>query len=406
MKEWDNCLIDDLGTIVGGSTPRTSISEYWDGSIPWITPRDMSQQTGEKYISNGERFITEKGLENSSAKLLPKGTVLFTSRAPIGYIGIASQELVTNQGFKSIIVNEKNDNEFVYYLLKFSLNKIIGMAGGSTFKEINSSSFKKIEIKVPPLSTQHRIAAILSALDDKIENNRRICETLEQLAQAVFKRWFVDFDFPDAQGRPYKSSGGRMVESELGLIPEGWEVGVLNDLVTNINESCKTNNKKLPYLPIDVIPKSKLGIENYDSWENAKSSLIKFKEDDIIIGAMRIYFHRVVLSPFSGITRTTCIILRPKSKSDRLFSLFHVNQDNFIEWASNNSKGSTMPYAFWNNGIENHKIVIPPVCYREEFEKIISPLVQIIKTDYKNSISLQQTRDTLLPKLMSGEVEV
>ena len=176
---WRKCIINDLGKIVNGGTPKTSISEFWDGDVSWITPRDMSQQLNKKYISEGARYITDIGLNNSSAKILPKGTVLFTSRAPIGYLGIASQDLATNQGFKNIIVNEENNNEFVYYLLKYSITKIINLAGGSTFKEINTSSFRQIEIEVPHLLTQQKIASILFSLDDKIENNRKTCEKVE-----------------------------------------------------------------------------------------------------------------------------------------------------------------------------------------------------------------------------------
>jgi type I restriction enzyme S subunit len=208
--------LSEIGQIVAGGTPKTKIEEYWNGDVPWITPKDLSSHAG-MYISRGERNISQVGLDNSSAKLLPKGTVLFTSRAPIGYVAIARNEVTTNQGFKSIIVNDEHDNIFTYYLLKNNIDIIENHANGSTFKEISGSVMKSLEFGIPSLREQKAIAHILSTLDDKIEVNNQINKTLENMAQAIFKQWFVDFEFPNEDGEPYKSSGGEMIESELGI---------------------------------------------------------------------------------------------------------------------------------------------------------------------------------------------
>ena len=222
--------LSEIGQIVAGGTPKTKIEEYWNGDVPWITPKDLSSHAG-MYISRGERNISQVGLDNSSAKLLPKGTVLFTSRAPIGYVAIARNEVTTNQGFKSIIVDDENDNIFIYYLLKNNIDIIENHANGSTFKEISGSVMKSLEFGIPSLREQKAIAHILSTLDDKIEVNNQINKTLENMAQAIFKQWFVDFEFSNEDGEPYKSSGGEMIDSELGEIPEGWETVKLGDYV-------------------------------------------------------------------------------------------------------------------------------------------------------------------------------
>ncbi|HHE8716738.1 TPA: restriction endonuclease subunit S, partial [Haemophilus influenzae] len=194
MSNWKVMKLSEVATIVGGGTPSSSKSEYFEnGNIPWITPKDLSGYN-KRYISKGERNITELGLKNSSAKLLPKNTVLLTSRAPIGYIAIASNEISTNQGFKSLVLNDGHIPEFFYYLLKNNVHILESRATGSTFKEISGQILKDTELSIPTPDIQQKIVDILSPLDDKIELNTQINQTLEQIAQALFKSWFVDFD--------------------------------------------------------------------------------------------------------------------------------------------------------------------------------------------------------------------
>ena len=179
MGRWKICTISDLGTVVGGATPSTRKREnYEGGTIPWITPKDLSG-VSRRFISHGERNITQQGLESCSAQLLPPETVLFSSRAPIGYVAIAEKELCTNQGFKSIIPNKDTDFMFLYYLLKFNKDKIEGYGSGTTFKEVSGASMRKIEVSVPELKEeQRRIARVLSIIDTKIENNTLINDNL------------------------------------------------------------------------------------------------------------------------------------------------------------------------------------------------------------------------------------
>ncbi|QGH04651.1 restriction endonuclease subunit S [Streptococcus dysgalactiae] len=174
MSEWKNCTLGDLGEVVGGGTPSTKKPEYYGGDIAWITPKDLSTFSG-RFIKHGERNITEEGLKGSSARLMPKNTILFSSRAPIGYVAIAENEVSTNQGFKSIVPNDDTDYLFLYYLLKFNKDKIENMGSGTTFKEVSGKTVKAIDVTVPSnKEKQHEIAKILGSLDDKIENNRKI----------------------------------------------------------------------------------------------------------------------------------------------------------------------------------------------------------------------------------------
>lgn len=179
MGAWKTCTIADIGTVVGGATPSTKRSDNYDnGTIAWITPKDLSSFSG-RYIKSGERKITEAGLRSCSAQMMPKNTVLFSSRAPIGYIAIANNELCTNQGFKSVIPNADTDPLFLYYLLKYNKDRIENMGSGTTFKEVSGSTMKGIVISVPTsLNEQIAISSTLGAIDDKIEENTAINENL------------------------------------------------------------------------------------------------------------------------------------------------------------------------------------------------------------------------------------
>ena len=179
MARWTECKILDIGTVVGGATPSTKKAEnYEGGTIPWITPKDLSTLNG-RYIKHGSRNITVKGLKSCSTQLLPKNTVLFSSRAPIGYIAIAENEVCTNQGFKSVIPNENTDPLFLFYLLKYNKEKIENMGSGTTFKEVSGNTMKNIIVKVPnDILIQRKISSILGSIDDKIELNNKINNNL------------------------------------------------------------------------------------------------------------------------------------------------------------------------------------------------------------------------------------
>lgn len=176
--EWMETTLGELGDIVGGATPSTKREEFYGGNIAWITPKDLSLFKG-RYILFGERNITEAGLASCSAQMMPPNTVLFTSRAPIGYVAIAGQSVCTNQGFKSIVPHECVNPLFLYYLLKFNKDRIEAMGSGTTFKEVSGKIMKAVQVSVPcKMEDQKKIASILDSIDSKIENNAKINDNL------------------------------------------------------------------------------------------------------------------------------------------------------------------------------------------------------------------------------------
>ena len=182
----------DLGKIVGGATPSTKYSEYYDGEIAWITPKDLSGYRMRR-ISCGQRNITQKGFDSCSTQMLPKGSILFSSRAPIGYVAIAENSLCTNQGFKSIVPDEKIVSSlYLYYLLKYYTPNIEAMASGTTFKEVSGTTMKNFKVTIhKSIEEQERIAQILSSFDDQIETNKQIIDNLDEQIALTFEQSFL-----------------------------------------------------------------------------------------------------------------------------------------------------------------------------------------------------------------------
>lgn len=299
------------------------------------------------------------------------------------------------------------DFNFFYYLLKYL--KLNELNSDSAVPGLNRKAAYSQKVRLPKsIAEQKQIASILSSLDDKIELNRKMNKTLEEIGKALFKHWFVDFEFPDENGKSYKSSGGKMVNSKIGEIPKGWEIKKISSLLELVKDGYRGNNKidKIPYLPIDKIESESLGINEIASHEDAKSSLTKFKENDILFGAMRPYFFKVAIAPFDGLTRTTCFVLRPKDHNYLSFLLFYIFRQKFIDTATTRSQGSTIPYAKWSGSLSDLPIPTPPLLLVMSFNEIISSQIEKIKFSYFNSQALQSLRDSLLPRLMSGRLRV
>ena len=223
MTEWKTYKLGDICIrVCSGGTPKSTEPTYYDGDIPWLNTKEITFNR----IYSTERSITQKGLDNSSAKWIDANCVIVAMYgATAAKVAINKIPLTTNQACCNLSIDEKiADYHYVYYWLCANYTELASLANGGAQQNLNAQQIKDFEISLPPLEEQRRIAGILGAIDDKIENNRRINTNLELQAQALYKQWFVDFEFPNEEGKPYKSSGGKMVDSELGPIPDGWSV--------------------------------------------------------------------------------------------------------------------------------------------------------------------------------------
>ncbi len=309
-----------------------------------------------------------------------------------------------------------NDPRFCYYLLKSmdfdSLN------AGSGVPTLNRNHLHPLPVEIPPISEQKKISDILGLIDDQISLCNKINTSLQDLIQVIFKSWFIDFDpvkanqkslkingISDADARLFPSS---FSESNLGLIPSDWEVGQLGDLVSLKNERVKpsADTERLPYVPIESISPINPFLSDTKDGREAKSSLVLFKKNDILFGAMRPYFHKVCLAPFDGVTRTTVFTLSSKNINAVEYALFHIFDKSTIEYATQHSEGSTIPYAKWKNSLEKMPVVIAPRKLQERFSELASPLIDIGNKNVEKARSLKALSDLILPSLIKGKINL
>lgn len=404
MSMWREMKIEDFCEVIGGGTPSTKEDSYYGGDISWITPRDLTNYKN-RFISRGERNITALGLKNSSARLLPKNSILLTSRAPIGYLAISEREVCTNQGFKSLIIDtEKADYKFVYYLLKSNIERIKGLGTGTTFDEISGSVVKNLKFLLPPLATQTAIAEILSSLDDKIELNNKINQELENLAQTLFKRWFIDFEFPDENGNPYKSSGGEMVDSELGEIPKGWTVETLKDeFILNMGQSPKGDTyNELNEGMVFYQGRSDFGFRFPSVRMYTVDPKKMAKKYETLIS---------VRAPVGDINmaKTDCCIGRGIGSISHPQNFFSYTYHKILsiqdELKSYDNEGTVFG-SINKETLGNIKTVKPQISIALQFNGLTIDKDSLIYKLTSENEELTNLRDTLLPKLISGELEV
>lgn len=290
----------------------------------------------------------------------------------------------------------KLDIHYFLYALNEQLALPKSISSGSTTKFLTMSMLKPLSVPCPTISVQHRIASILSAYDDLIENNRRQIKLLEEVAQRLYREWFVELRFP----------GHESVKVVDG-VPEGWMKGTLNTIAefTGKKANKAERERYKCYLPIDCLPKKSLAYINHDNISNAESSLLSFAEYDIIFGAMRPYFHKVVIAQEEGLTRSTCFVINSRSKEYWSYVCMLLFSEEAIDYATHVSVGTTMPYVRWKD-FERMPVLIPSQKVAAHFHEMLLPIIQKISCIAKHIALLSEARDRLLPKLMSGEMEV
>ena len=388
---WKTYKLSDIGTVVGGATPSTTVERFYGGDIPWLTPKDLSNFQ-DRYIERGERNITQEGLNSCSAHLLPENSVLFSSRAPIGYVAIAKNPIATNQGFKSIIPNANVDSLFLYYALKYNKEKIEAMGSGTTFKEVSGAIMKNFEISLPPLEEQRRIAGILGAIDDKIENNRRINTNLELQAQALYKQWFVDNRKDDWE------------EKQLGEIALHITDGVHNTVIDSPNGeyyllSCK--NIKSGQL---FIGSNERRIDHETFTKLRKRT--RLSHGDILVTSVGTVgeMYLVNESPSNYEFQRSVAIIKPNNDIISSYFLYAalLYQQNEIKHLAH---GAVQQCIFISD-LKEYSLIVPNKDDISAFDAVVAPMFNKIGELQNENETLATLRDTLLPKLMNGEIKL
>ena len=397
--------INDIGEVVSGGTPSTSKNEYWYGDIGWITPKDLSSYD-DIYISRGERNISSEGLNNSSAKLVPKNTVLMTSRAPIGYIAIANNELSTNQGFKSLICNEKICHyKYFYYWLKLNIKYIINNSNGSTFKEISGGTFKNLELSLPSLNEQKAMSSVLWTIDEKISVLKRINKNLLSIADAIYKKEFQNFD---------TYSEDELIASDFGLIPKNWHYKTLDE-ISDVGIG-KTPPRKetwwfseqegVKWVSIKDLGNSGTYIfetSEYLTNEAIEKFNVKLIPINTVILSFKLTVGRIGITTEEMVTNEAIAHFKLSENSviTKEYLYLYLKNFNYEELGSTSSIAKAI-----NSKIVKKIPILIPNNKINEFKDLFENLFNKIKSNQLEINKLTKLRDTLLPKLMSGEIDV
>ena len=378
--------ISEIGEVIGGGTPSTKNEEYWNGDIPWISPKDLTGYTSV-FIRHGESNITEKGLNKSGTKLLPKNTVLFSSRAPIGYVALAANPICTNQGFKSIVCNEQLINPlYLYYYLKVNLDYIKLFGSGATFPEISGSALRNIKISIfENVERQIAVANAIYKYDELIELNNKRIKLLEQAAEELYKEWFVRFRFPNYQNTEFENG-----------IPKGWEIKRIKEVCSitaggdrpECFSETKSENCSVPIFSNGITDD---GLYGYTDRARIHSESVTISAR----GTVGVVFLR--REPYVPIVRL--LALEPTHQISS-FYLYHYLKNSGLEGNGTSQQQITSPM------IQKRKILIPSRSILTGFDTIAKKFYDSIDIIKHTNNNLIKQRDYLLPRLMSGKLEV
>jgi type I restriction enzyme S subunit len=392
--------------------------EYWGGDIPWATAKDVAAVSG-RYLHHVEECITQEGLKNSAAKLQPKGTVVITARGTVGAVAQLGRAMSFNQTCYALLPSDALDDDFLFYALKGTMAEMRALTSGTVFETITTQTFDHWLIPLPPLPEQRAIAHILGTLDDKIELNRRMSETLEQMARALFKAWFIDFEpvraklegrwrrgqsLPGLPAHLYDLFPDRLVESELGEIPEGWEVGRVDDafdLTMGQSPPGTTYNEVGDGIPFYQgradfkfrFPERRVYCTAPTRFAKAGDTLIRVRAP---VGDIN------MASEDCAIGRGVAAARHKTGARSYTYYLMHALAEVFGRFEAE----GTVFGSISKKDFHNIPCVIVTRNALEAFERLCGPLDDAINGAERESRTLAALRDALLPKLISGELRV
>ncbi|MBO5116170.1 MAG: restriction endonuclease subunit S [Treponema sp.] len=422
MLEMKKYKLSEIASFIGsGMTPLRSNENYWNSKdYPWL----KTEQLGEYQIFDTSEYISKVALEETNLKLFPKNTLsvaMYGEGKTRGNVSILAEQMTTNQACCNIIVDNKFANyKFVYYWLKNSYYKLRSLSSGIR-NNLNSEDIKKFEINLPSLPTQQKIAAVLSSLDDKIALNKKINAKLEAMAKRLYDYWFVQFDYPDKNGKPYKTSGGKMVWNEVlkRKIPKGWEVVEMSSVIKQINTGLNPRdnfilgNGKIKYVTVkNLTEEGHIDFSNCDLVNSEAQKIIhersQIQKGDILFASIcplgRCYL--IQDSPEDWDINESVFSIRPnidKITSEFLYTL--LREAYYVKKMTQKATGSIFK-GIRINDIEKIEIVLPPKEVINAFSKKTLPIFNYQLTIQKEIQKLTDLRDRLLPLLMNGQVEL
>jgi len=402
-REWKEFKLSDIIEIIGGGTPKTTIKEYWNGDIPWLSVTDFNN--GKKYCFDAEKKITEKGLNESSTKILKKGQIIISARGTVGVIAMLGRDMAFNQSNYGINAKpDLSENEFIYYLLKYNIPNFLSNSYGAVFDTITKETFQQIDILLPSLTEQKAIAGVLSSMDDKIDLLHRQNKTLEAMAETLFRRWFVE----EAE----RSDNGKFDLWISETIGGDWgkdnPTGDFNYPVYCIRgtDIADLNNGLARKIPLRYVKEKKyknvkpnegdLIFEISGGTENQSTGRVTY----INLQVEALFDYSLGFSNF-------CRLLKLKNQNYSFFVYSYLQylykQDEFFNLENGSSGIKNLNYKALLFELE---YPMPKESIVLEYQKSVEVYFNKINQNKSQIRTLEKLRDTLLPKLMSGEVRV
>jgi len=422
---------------MAGEWTLTTLGEiaqlYEEQVTPGITPDAVFHHFSIPAFDAGRTPVVEIGSAIGSNKfVVPRDAVLVSKLnpriprvwepyVPTSARGVASTEF--------LVLRPRNrvDRRFLRFLclaptVRSEMQARVTGTSGS-HQRVRPEDALAIPVEIPvDLSEQRAIAHILGTLDDKIELNRRMSETLEQMARALFKSWFVDFDpvrakmegrwqrgqsLPGLPAHLYDLFPDRLVDSELGEIPEGWPVGTLGDVADHPRRSVRPGqiDSQTPYIALEHMPRRCIALWDWSTGDGLESNKFEFDKGEILFGKLRPYFHKVGVAPVDGVCSTDIVVVAPRLPQWFAFVLGVVSSDEFVEYTNAGSTGTKMPRTSWAE-MARYNIALPPKAVAQAFTERVRPAVDRMIAGIHQSRTLAALRDALLPKLISGELRV
>lgn len=350
----------------------------------------------------GVHRVSKEVYDKRNARAIPQDDDLILAReAPAGNVAIIKNGEKVCLGQRTVLIRPDKNKVYpdflAYYILAPEQQyELLGSANGATVAHVNIPVIKALPVKLPEMEWQKKAAGILKTYDDLIENNQQQIKLLEEAAQRLYKEWFVNLRFPGYED-------AQIVDG----IPDRWNIGTLGDIAIDVGERERKENrsKYKYYLPIDCLPKKSLSYQQMNDISLAESSLIAFDSGDILFGAMRPYFHKVVIARDNGLTRSTCFVVNSQQESKWAYLTMLLFDDKTIDYATQISVGTTMPYVRWKDFVKM-PILVPPNGICKGFSMLTKPILQKANLLAESVIMLTEARDRFLPKLMSGEIEL
>ena len=411
--------IKDIGHVVTGKTPSTEIDEYYGGNIMFISPSDLH---GDYLIEESEKTITEEGLNSIETNSIGGLSVLTGCIGwDMGNVAMCNSRCATNQQINTITrFNESiADPRYVYYWLKGKKDYLFSIASVTRTPILSKSVFEDIDIPIPCLGLQKKVANLLSSIDEKIRINNKINDYLEEMAKTIYDYWFVQFDFPNENGKPYKSSGGKMVNSNGHIIPEGWTFCKVQDIISNIctglnpRDNFKLGTGDIKYITVkNLTPNGTLDFTGCDTIDESARTIVHNRSDiqigDILFASIaplgRCYLIQseptdwdINESVFS--IRANTDIITPA------FLYLYFMSDAFIKHATSSSTGSIFKGIRIKTLLET-ELCVPPLSVILKFKERLASIFPLKSKNYEEIQRLSNLRDWLLPMLMNGQTTI